>query len=159
MALWKPFRGNRTALDTIEKHDGYIYFCVDDGSLFFDYVDSNGTLQRKQINAKEAESLLGYSITDTLNSNSNEIPTSDAVMNAINSVTADDLGIYVQAQEPSEAVAGDIWVDTANDPSYIPPTLPEITDADNGKVLMVVNGKLQLVNLNLSVDADGVVSM
>ena len=28
-----------------------------------------------------------------------------------------------------------------------------------GKVLMVVNGKLQLVNLNLSIDANGVVSM
>lgn len=39
MALWKPFRGNRTKLDTVEKHDGYVYFCIDDGSLFFDYVD------------------------------------------------------------------------------------------------------------------------
>lgn len=58
MALWKPFRGNRTALDTVEKHDGYVYFCVDDGTLHFDYVDSNGTLQRKQINAKEAEDII-----------------------------------------------------------------------------------------------------
>lgn len=74
-------------------------------------------------------------------------------------LTADDFGIYVRPEEPIEAVAGDIWIDTANDPSYIPPTLPEITEADNGKVLMVVNGKLQLVNLNLSIDANGVVSM
>lgn len=84
MALWKPFRGNRTTLDTVEKHDGYIYFCVDDGSLFFDYLDSNGNLQRKQLNAKEAEALVGYSIATTLNSNNGEIPTSSAVMNAIN---------------------------------------------------------------------------
>lgn len=37
--------------------------------------------------------------------------------------------------------------------------LTEITEADNGKVLMVVNGKLQLVNLNLTVDDNGVVSV
>jgi hypothetical protein len=81
------------------------------------------------------------------------------ISSAIDEATADDFGIYVQAQEPTEAIAGDIWIDTANDPSYIPPTIPEITEADNGKVLMVVNGKLQLVNLNLSVDANGVVYM
>jgi len=75
------------------------------------------------------------------------------------SITADDLGIYVQPNEPTDAPVGAIWVDTANDPTYIPPELPEITEADNGKVLMVVNGKLQLVSLNLSVDANGVVSM
>jgi len=88
-----------------------------------------------------------------------ETSVSEQISTAINEATADDFGIYVQSQEPDNAVAGDIWIDTANDPSYIPPTLPEITEADNGKVLMVVNGKLQLVNLNLSVDADGVVSM
>ena len=49
MALWKPFRGNRADLASVEKHDGYVYFCTDDGSLFFDYVNSEGELQRKQI--------------------------------------------------------------------------------------------------------------
>lgn len=57
MALWKPFLGNRTSLDNIEKHAGYVYWCADDGSLHFDYVDAEGTLQRKQINAKDAETL------------------------------------------------------------------------------------------------------
>ncbi len=84
---------------------------------------------------------------------------SEQISSAIEEATADDFGIYVQSQEPTGAVAGDIWIDTANDPSYIPPTLPEITQADNGKVLMVVNGKLQLVTLNMSIDANGVVSM
>ena len=50
MALWKPFRGSRADLDSVPKHDGYVYFC-DDGSLHFDYVDADGNLQRKQINA------------------------------------------------------------------------------------------------------------
>lgn len=51
MALWKPFRGNRANLDTVDKHDGYIYFCTDDGSLFFDFIDADGNLQRKQVSA------------------------------------------------------------------------------------------------------------
>jgi hypothetical protein len=83
MSLWKPFRGNRTALEAVEKHDGYVYFCIDDGSLFFDYKDADGVLHRKQINANEAESILGYSISATLNSSDVEIPTSKAVFDAL----------------------------------------------------------------------------
>lgn len=215
MALWKPFRGNRAVLDSVEKHDGYIYFCIDDGSLFFDFVDDTGNLQRRQINANEASKLVGYDIVTELNSSNSEIPTSKSILTelqkystieyvdeAIASIsvpditslateeyvnstieeakadaatkdvvvlaeaqayvdnkTADDFGIFVQTQEPADAVPGDIWIDTANDPTYIPPTIPPITEADNGKVLMVVNGQLQLVSLNLSVDANGVVSI
>lgn len=84
---------------------------------------------------------------------------STQISTALDQATADDFGIYVQASEPTNAVDGDIWVDTENDPSYIVPTLPQITEADNGKVLMVVNGRLQLVNLNLSIDANGVISI
>lgn len=50
MALWKPFRGSREALDDQALHDGYVYFCTNDGSLHFDFVGENGILQRKQIN-------------------------------------------------------------------------------------------------------------
>jgi hypothetical protein len=50
MALFKPFRGTRVTLDTQEKHDGYAYFCIDDGTFHIDYLDSEGNLQRKQIN-------------------------------------------------------------------------------------------------------------
>ena len=63
MALWKPFRGSRSDLDSTPKHDGYVYFC-DDGSLFFDYTDAAGVLQRKQINAKEAETLTGKTLDE-----------------------------------------------------------------------------------------------
>ena len=207
MALFKPFKGNRASLDAQPLHDGYAYFCTDDGSFHIDYVDADGNLQRKQINAKYAEALTNYSIATILNDSDVEIPTSKAVMAAMDNLTADDLGIYVQDTEPTNAVAGDIWVDTANDPSIMdhPVTsvngqvgdvvidipsktseltndsgyitsvpvqsvngqtgdvilsvLPDITTADNGKVLMVVDGAWQLVSLNLSVDADGVVSM
>ena len=68
-------------------------------------------------------------------------------------------GVYVQDTEPTDAVDGDIWVDTAHDPSFIAPNLPAVTTADNGKVLMVVNGRWQAVDLSLYIDANGVVSM
>lgn len=64
MSLFKPFRGNRADLDAQAKHDGYAYFCVDDGTFHIDYLDDKGNLQRKQINAKEAETIGSYSIDD-----------------------------------------------------------------------------------------------
>lgn len=64
MALWKPFLGNRASLENVEKHAGYVYWCADDGSLHFDYTDADGNLQRKQINAKDAETLTGVSLDE-----------------------------------------------------------------------------------------------
>lgn len=89
MALWKPFRGKRSDLDAVEKHDGWVYFCIDDASLFFDYVDTDGNLQRKQINAKEAEALLGYSIATVVNNSDAEIPTSQAVQEYVSEALMD----------------------------------------------------------------------
>lgn len=57
MALWKPLRGSRADLEAVPKQDGYVYFC-DDGTLFFDYADANGIVQRKQINKDYVEHLL-----------------------------------------------------------------------------------------------------
>lgn len=62
MALFKPFMGSRTSLDTQPLHDGYAYFCTDDGSFHIDYVDTEGNLQRKQINAKDCETLTGMTL-------------------------------------------------------------------------------------------------
>jgi hypothetical protein len=98
MALWKPFRGNRADLDAIEKHDGYVYFCIDDGSLFFDYVDADGTLQRKQINAKDTETLMGMSLDEL----KNEITTQDAVILAESQAYTDDA--LAKAKETGEMV-------------------------------------------------------
>lgn len=63
MAIIKFLRGNHTSLDTTQKQDGYVYFCMDDGSIYIDYTDSNGVVQRKQLNAKDAETLGGYDLT------------------------------------------------------------------------------------------------
>lgn len=58
MALWKPFRGSRASLNSQSKHDGYAYFCVDDGTFHIDYIDAEGNLQRKQINESYINLLL-----------------------------------------------------------------------------------------------------
>ena len=83
MALFRQFRGSRASLDAQPLHDGYAYFCTDDGTFHIDYADADGNLHRKQINAKEAEELVGYDIATILNSSNTEIPTSKAVLDSI----------------------------------------------------------------------------
>ena len=86
MALWKPFLGNRSSLDNVEKHAGYVYWCADDGSLHFDYVDSDGNLQRKQINA---DTLTGY-LNSTQITHGEDL-LSDIINTYILSINYDDL--------------------------------------------------------------------
>lgn len=62
MALFKPFRGSRAALEATDLHDGYAYFCIDDGTFHIDYTDENGDLHRKQLNAADADTLAGVSL-------------------------------------------------------------------------------------------------
>lgn len=81
MALFKTLRGKRENLPE-KKTDGYAYFCIDDGTFWIDYLDNN-TVQRKQINAKEAEKLTGMSISNALSSSTTEIPTSKAISDAL----------------------------------------------------------------------------
>lgn len=115
MALWKPLKGSRTALDAVAKHDGYIYFCTDDGTLHFDFVDTDGNLQRKQINANQAEALLGYEITTALNASDVEIPTSKAVIDILDErivqpdwLQTDDTQMNYIQNKPSIATEDDI---------------------------------------------------
>ena len=158
MALFKVSKGLNTNLpDTLT--EGYCWYTYDDSKFYIDFKDENGVLSRKALNAQEAEKLTGYNIATILNSSEVEIPTSKAVLDVIDNLTADDLGIYVQATEPVDAEDGAIWIDTANDPEYTIPHVPQVTEADNGKVLMVVNGKWQAVTLNMSIDANGVLTI
>ena len=64
MALFKPFKGSRASLDAQPLHDGYAYFCTDDGSFHIDYINEEGTLKRKQINSKEAENIINAVAVD-----------------------------------------------------------------------------------------------
>lgn len=53
MALWKPFLGSRTKLDSVAKHVGHVYWCADDSTVHFDFEDADGNLQRKRVNEEE----------------------------------------------------------------------------------------------------------
>ena len=58
MALFKQLRGNRSSLNAQPLHDGYAYFCIDDGTFHIDAADTNGNLQRIQINEAFIKNLL-----------------------------------------------------------------------------------------------------
>ena len=79
MAIFKPMMANRSILNNQPTQDGYVWFCPDDGSFHIDYLDDSGIVKRKQITAKSAEELLGYSITNTIENVTTTIPTSSAV--------------------------------------------------------------------------------
>lgn len=88
MALFKPLLGKRENLPKTLT-SGYAYFCTDDGSFWIDYKDSDGIIKRKQINAQEAEKIIGYDIVTTLSNNNATIPVSSAVFSAIESAKND----------------------------------------------------------------------
>ena len=75
MALFKVCRGKRENLPS-NKTDGYAYFCTD-GSFCVDYTDENGELQRKQLNAKEAELLEGISLSELQSDINSKVNTFD----------------------------------------------------------------------------------
>lgn len=95
----------------------------------------------------------------TLDNKVGNLDVSEQINEALDTVTADDFGIYVQDTEPMQAVVGDIWIDTSSDPTFMTLTIPTATEADNGKVLMVVNGTYQLVSIDFSVSDDGTLSI
>jgi hypothetical protein len=64
MALFKAFKGKRADLAKVALHEGYAYFCVDDGSFHTDQINASGTLERIQLNAKNAETLCGMSLEE-----------------------------------------------------------------------------------------------
>jgi hypothetical protein len=80
MIHFKPMRGLRSTLDTQPLNDGYVYFCIDDGSFHIDCKDVDGNLQRKQINAKDAETLTGYTFDQIIEAAKNEAATKDNII-------------------------------------------------------------------------------
>lgn len=131
MALWKPFRGNRADLDAIEKHDGYVYFCTDDGALFFDYADADGNLQRKQISAKDAETLTGY--------------TFDQIIEAAKATaSAQDVVVLAEAQaytdEKTKTLTDDEFIAWLNEENIVTPTASasgEIYTSNNNEIYIL----------------------
>ena len=82
MALFKISKGLKANLPST-KTEGYCWYTIDDSLFYIDYKDKNGTLQRRALNAKDAETLMGASLSTILNSSDVEIPTSKAVLDAL----------------------------------------------------------------------------
>ena len=83
MALFKISQGLKANLPAI-RTAGYCWYTTDDSLFYIDFEDENGVVQRKALNAKEAETLVGASLATILNSTNLEIPTSKAVLDALN---------------------------------------------------------------------------
>ena len=83
MALFKILRGLKSKLPST-KTDGYCWYTTDDSLLYIDYEDDNGVLQRKALNAKDAQTLSGASLSTSITSSDIEIPTSKTILSALN---------------------------------------------------------------------------
>ena len=82
MALFKISKGLKEHLPA-EKTAGFCWYTINDSLFYIDYEDENGVVQRQALNAKDAETLTGASLSTILNASDIEIPTSAAVLNAI----------------------------------------------------------------------------
>lgn len=84
MALFKQLRGSRTSLNNQPLHDGYAYFCTDDGSFHIDCTDADNVLKRKQITASKtsAVSLPASGWTEATNIYSQVVSVTGATVNS-----------------------------------------------------------------------------
>jgi hypothetical protein len=82
MALFKISKGLKANLPSA-KTAGHCWYTVDDSLFYIDYEDESGKLQRKALNAKDAETLTGASLSTILNASDIQIPTSNAVLSAL----------------------------------------------------------------------------
>lgn len=82
MALFKISRGLKEKLPTT-KTSGHCWYTIDDSMFYIDYEDENGEVQRQALNAQDAQTLTGASLSTILNSSDIEIPTSKTVLDAL----------------------------------------------------------------------------
>ena len=132
MALFKVSKGLKANLPPT-KTEGYCWYTTDDSLFYIDYKDENGTLQRKALNAKDAETLTGASLSTILNSSDVEIPTSKAVLDALNA-------------KLDKADAGSDWNQNDNTkPNYV----------KNRPFYIISEAETSVVDINWNGDTDG----
>lgn len=144
MALFKISKGSKSNLPNTLT-EGFCWYTYDDSKFYIDHKDEDGTLVRKALNAQDAETLAGASLSTILNSSEVEIPTSKAVLNKINSTVDKISTISLPASGWTEAtniysqvvtVAGA----TANSKVDIYPTPEQLVDLQiSGVSLVAVN--------------------
>lgn len=155
MALFKVSKGLNTNLpETLT--EGYCWYTYNDSKFYIDFKDENGVLSRKALNAQEAEKLTGYEVTTILNSSEVEIPTSQAVMDAINNLmprlttitlladswTGDSL-LYYQ----TTSVSG-VNVNSKLDLQPTPEQILEFNDAEISLMATNTNGVVTVYSFN-----------
>lgn len=130
MALFKISKGLKANLPSA-KTAGNCWYTIDDSLFYIDYEDSNGEVQRKALNAKDAETLTGASLATILNSSDIEIPTSKAVLDAI----IDKMPLKVTLIAGASAILADPVVTISADKTFA-----EIVEAyDNGRTIYAVS--------------------
>lgn len=82
VAQFKILRGLSYNIPSIID-DGCIYFCTDTGNMFIDYINPDGYLRRRLVNAEGGNSFVGFDITEEVLPADNLIPTARAVYNEV----------------------------------------------------------------------------
>lgn len=82
MALFKISKGSKNNLPSTLT-EGFCWYTYDDSKFYIDHKDESGKLVRKALNAQDAETLTGASLSTILSSSEVEIPTSKAVLDAL----------------------------------------------------------------------------
>lgn len=115
--LFKILHGDasRISTDITPYHEGYCY--VTHSGEF--YVDMNN--ERVKLNAKDTETIMGASLATILSNTDLEIPTSSAVLSAIEAATE----VYVGPTQPTDPNIK-VWINTAEEGTGVVPVLPRV---------------------------------
>lgn len=119
--LFKILHGDASRISTniTPYHEGYCYV-THNGDF---YVDMND--ERVKLNAKDAETIMGASLATILSNTDLEIPTSSAVLSAIEAATE----VYVGPTQPTDPNIK-VWINTSEEGTGVTPILPIVTSVD-----------------------------
>ena len=116
--LFKILHGDASRISTniTPYHEGYCYV-THNGDF---YVDMND--ERVKLNAKDAETIMGASLATILSNTDLEIPTSNAVLSAIEAASE----VYVGPDMPTDPNIK-VWINTAEEGTGVVPVLPRVS--------------------------------
>lgn len=116
--LFKILHGDVSRISTniTPYHEGYCYV-THNGDF---YVDMNN--ERVKLNAKDAETIMGASLANILVNTDAEIPTSSAVLSAIEAATE----VYVGPDMPTDPNIK-VWINTSEEGTGVVPVLPRVS--------------------------------
>ena len=96
-----------------------------------------------------------YVPVDTFNDLVGNVKVEDQIKNQLKDIQIEK-EIYIQNDEPTDAADGTVWIDVDADPVQTGNvvSIPAVTTEDNGKIMMVVNGRWEAVMVS---NGEGVV--